>query len=179
MGDVNWDGTNDAAIGTLYVNNQTYFLDGPTGEILQTTISNTPIDALHFIPDIVGDNTRELVAGGRNGLLVCLSGGYDTTTTSVPGNRDPLSSGTVVYPNPCDDVLHVSVNLKSSAVVTVSVTDITGRSISSVDKIIRGSGIQTFTLNRDLLTGNKKLTGVYLISVKSGDDIARFKVVFR
>ena len=37
----------------------------------------TPVDAITAIPDVVGDGSWELIAGGRNGQLTCFSGGLD------------------------------------------------------------------------------------------------------
>ena len=179
MGDITWDGSNDAAIGTLYQDNRTYFMDGSTGETLESAISTTPIDALHAIPDIAGDNTRELLVGGRNGGVVCLSGGYDTTLISVPGNENLLLNAVSVYPNPCNDRLHVVVNLKKSSHVTITVTDVTGRAIYSVEKNLTGSGAHTINLNRDQLNWKDQLNGVAIISVKTDEGIRHFKVVFR
>ena len=57
VGDITWDGTSDAVIGTLYQNNNAYFLDGSDGTILDSYPALTAVDALNAIPDITGDNS--------------------------------------------------------------------------------------------------------------------------
>ena len=61
----------------MFSDNYTYFLDGTSGEVLHIANFGTPIDSITAIPDIVGDGSWELVAGGRDGTIACLSGGVD------------------------------------------------------------------------------------------------------
>jgi len=77
LNDINGDGINDLVVGTLFSDNYTYFLDGTSGEVLHIANFGTPIDSITAIPDIVGDGSWELVAGGRDGTIACLSGGVD------------------------------------------------------------------------------------------------------
>ncbi len=179
MGDITWDGINDAAIGTLYQDNRTYFLDGSNGSNLQTIIANTPIDALDAIPDIVGDNSMELVVGGRNGGVVCLSGGYDSTLISVQEGA-LLSAGFVqVYPNPCDEKLYMAVNLIKNSNVSVEVADFHGRIVCAIKLPNLSFGRHLVELNRNQFTGNSAQTGIFILTVSDGNRAQHCKVVFR
>jgi hypothetical protein len=75
IADVSGDGINDVVLGTLFSNNHTYFLDGTDGSVMHSANYGSPVDAITAIPDIVGDGSWEMVAGGRNGLVTCFSGG--------------------------------------------------------------------------------------------------------
>jgi hypothetical protein len=75
--DVSGDGINDVVVGTLFSSNYTYFLDGVDGDVLHAANFGTPLDAITVIPDVVGDGSWELVAGGRDGTVACLSGGVN------------------------------------------------------------------------------------------------------
>ena len=75
--DVSGDGINDVVVGTLFSSNFTYFLNGVDGAVLDSANYSTPVDAITAIPDVVGDGSWELVAGGRNGQVTSLSGGTD------------------------------------------------------------------------------------------------------
>ncbi len=178
MGDITWDGYNDAAIGTLYVDNRTYFMNGTNGNILKSLTGSTPVDALDAIPDIVGDNSMELVVGGRNGGLICLSGGYDSTLISVPGQEDPTALLLRAWPNPCDDLLNVAVSLKQPSDVKITVTSLTGTTVfeKSMGKATAGNHIYTF--KSGTFTGETG-KGLYVLEVQSGDRIEHLKVVFR
>jgi hypothetical protein len=75
IADVSGDGINDLVVGTLYGNNYTYFLDGTDGSDLHSADYGEPVDAITAIPDVVGDGSWEMIAGGREGLVTCFSGG--------------------------------------------------------------------------------------------------------
>ncbi len=77
IADISGDGINDVVIGTLFTNSYAYFLDGADGSILESINYGTPVDAIAAIPDIVGDGSWEMVVGGRNGLVTCVSGGIE------------------------------------------------------------------------------------------------------
>ena len=77
IADISGDGINDLVVGTLFSTNYTYFLDGVDGSILHSANFGTPVDAITAMPDVVGDGSWELVAGGRDGTIACLSGGID------------------------------------------------------------------------------------------------------
>jgi hypothetical protein len=178
MGDLTWDDSNDAAIGTLYQDNRTYFMDGSNGETLQSVTGNTPIDALDAIPDIVGDSSMELVVGGRNGGVVCLSGGYDSTLTSVPGKRYLPDAAVYVFPNPCNDRMNVVVNLQQKSEIHIRVTSITGREVYALLREKTDSGTHILEINR---TDFKEQhgSGVYILSVETADGMQHLKVEFR
>ncbi|MCX6304009.1 MAG: choice-of-anchor D domain-containing protein [Bacteroidetes bacterium] len=176
MGDITWDGTSDAAIGTLYQDNRTYFMDGSNGETLKSVIGNTPIDALDAIPDIVGDNSMELVVGGRNGGVACLSGGYDSTLIAVPGRENLHGNLVSVYPNPCGDVLHVAVNLHRRSDVNLAVTGITGRLVYTASFKNVNPGKQVYDLAPGLFKG-EAVSGIYILAVETGEGIQHIKVV--
>lgn len=78
IGDVSGDGINDLIAGTLFSSNYVYFLDGTNGEELFSANFGEPLDGIGAIPDINGDGSWEMVAGGREGTLICYSGGLNS-----------------------------------------------------------------------------------------------------
>jgi len=89
-GDLTGNGINDLMVGTLYQSNAAYFMDSMDGDILNTIWTGTPVDAIGSIPDQTGDNSKEMIVGGRNGSIRCYSGG--PVTLPDPG----FITGTVV-----------------------------------------------------------------------------------
>jgi hypothetical protein len=107
IADVTGDGINDAVVGTLFSSNVTYFLDGVDGTVLHSANYGTPVDAITAIPDVVGDDSWEMVAGGRNGLVSCISGGtavgFDPADVNQDGQVDVQDLVEVIVawgPNP-------------------------------------------------------------------------------
>ncbi|NQV16938.1 MAG: choice-of-anchor D domain-containing protein [Armatimonadetes bacterium] len=73
--DISGDGINDVIVGTLFGSNFGYFLDGVDGTELGSINVGSAVDAIGGIPDIANDNSWEMVVGGRNGTVMCISGG--------------------------------------------------------------------------------------------------------
>lgn len=87
--DISGDATNDLLIGTLFTNNYCYFMSGADGSELISPINfGTAVDAIGGIPDIVGDGSMEMVAGGRNGYVACFSGGTEVAVLCGDCNDD-------------------------------------------------------------------------------------------
>ncbi|MFC1898241.1 choice-of-anchor D domain-containing protein [Candidatus Cloacimonadota bacterium] len=102
IGDITGDGINDIVWGTLFGNNYGYFLNGATGEILSQTPVGSACDAIGGIPDVAGDGSWEMVCGGRNGEVICISGGeaagvgYLEGTISLDGGPGSVN-GMIVH----------------------------------------------------------------------------------
>ncbi len=179
MGDITWDGSNDAASGTLYQNNQTYFFDGASGDILYSAPGNTPVDALDAIPDIVGDNSMELVVGGRNGGVACLSGGYDSTLTSVISRTTISELSVSVYPNPADEWIEAELLLMKPSGVKIQCIDIHGQELFAKEISGFTAGNHHLSFTRNELTGGRSVAGMYLLKITAGTKHASAKVLFR
>jgi hypothetical protein len=74
---------------------------------------------------------------------------------------------TQVYPNPGDGDATVSVGLLRQGGITISVTDLTGKLIGSLNKENLGAGDYTFSLSE--VIGNNLSAGAYLIRIDSGN----------
>ncbi|MGD8453764.1 MAG: PQQ-binding-like beta-propeller repeat protein [Phycisphaerae bacterium] len=75
--DITGDSVNDVYVGTLFSTNRCYFLSGIDGAVLHEIVYSQAVDAIAAIPDVTGDYSMEMVAGGRDGLVRCFSGGLD------------------------------------------------------------------------------------------------------
>jgi len=75
IADITGDGINDVVWGTLFQSNFGYFIDGATGAELGSISVGTAVDAIAGIPDIANDGSWEMIIGGRDGTVLCVSGG--------------------------------------------------------------------------------------------------------
>ena len=82
--DISGDGINDILVGTLYVNNYCYFLNGTNGDEIEVIAYGEAVDSISAIPDVTGDGSMEMVAGGRDGLVTCFSGGLNASLNNPP-----------------------------------------------------------------------------------------------
>jgi len=80
--DVSGDAIDDVFVGTLYQSNYCYYLSGVDGSEITSPIPyGEAVDAIAAIPDVVDDGSMEMVVGGRNGKVVCYSGGPNATSS--------------------------------------------------------------------------------------------------
>lgn len=172
IGDITWDGTSDAIIGTLYQNNQAYFLDGSDGTTLSSYPSNAAVDALNAIPDITGDNSMEMLFGDRNGLLTCLSGGYDSTTIAV--SYFPTEAfNFLIYPNPNEGLFGVRMISREKMDAGFRVMDLQGRVVQEFPSIRFDAGISTVEFN--LMNG--LVPGIYFLEANAQNGHHREKLI--
>ena len=82
--DISGDGINDILVGTLFTNNYCYFLNGTNGDELEVIYYGEAVDAISAIPDVTNDGSMEMVAGGRDGLVTCFSGGLNASLNTPP-----------------------------------------------------------------------------------------------
>lgn len=163
MADISGDGINDVAVGTLYQNNFVYFLDGVTGDELKSVAMGEPVDALSTIPDINGDASWEIVAGGREGKVICLSGGLDAYT-SLPENKTPaqkiMISGS---PNPFIDNLVISIQSEMAIEGNISITTAGGRLIKNFGQHTVNSKMIELSWDGKTESGNVVTPGLYFV----------------
>jgi outer membrane protein assembly factor BamB len=173
--DITWDGTNDAIIGTLFQNNRAYFMDGTDGTIIKSLPVPAAVDALNAIPDIVGDSTMEMVLGDRDGLVRCLSGGYDTTsTTGIPPVYLPDERISVkIFPNPSDGIFKVQVICRDKENLSFRLTDLQGRSTEELLTKQFSSGIHEITFDVTTI----RSAGVYILEVIHDKGSIRKKII--
>ncbi len=174
IGDITWDGTSDVIIGTLFQNNNAYFLDGKNGTILESYPADIAIDALNAIPDIVGDSTMELLFGDRNGLLTCLSGGYDTTSIPVGIHRIETFSLSL-FPNPSNGTFQAQVTSYDGTKADIRIIDSQGRVVDEMlnGELYRGINLLNFNLQ------GKAVPGIYILEVSVNNSNKRVKLVIR
>jgi hypothetical protein len=180
MDDISGDGMSDVIIGTLYSNNNCYFMNGLNGDELATIPFSTPVDAISAIPDITGDFSMEMVAGGRNGKLNCYSGGLNAATgisePAVGGKRLQASC----HPNPfmpaTGQHLSIQYSLPESAAVSLEIFDVRGKMVYAEEVGNKQNGLHVAGWNG---CGDKRQplsAGLYFCRITAGNYTASLKI---
>ena len=175
--DITDDQINDVIIGTLYSSNRCYFLNGVDGAELDSRNYPSPVDAINGIPDIVGDGSIEMVAGGRNGEVNCYSGGIGLLVgTEEPGEIEK-SSPVTNYPNPFSDQTTIAFGLDQDSFVTLRVYDINGKVVTTLLNRHLSSGQHAVVWNGEDNTGKELPTSIYFYEIRTDQNKIRNKVV--
>ncbi len=180
ISDVNGDAINDVLVGTLYSNNYAYFLDGLNGNILKAISFGEPVDAIAAIPtiNIDDDLSMEMVAGGRNGKLVCYSGGPDAAWVSVTDHETATNAIEVdCSPNPFVDQTSITVSSVVERNLDVSIFSAGGRLVYDFGKIPVSSEATSMTWNGTDSDGNLSPRGLYFIILKEGTHSKTVKLI--
>ncbi len=162
--DISGDGVNDFVAGTLYSSNYAYMMDGTDGTELFSANFFETIDGINTIKDINGDGSMEMVVGGRDGKLVCYSGGLDAQVGIDEWNESHADFSHHVYPNPFSDNTVISFKLEQKAQVDITLFDLTGRKVADIASKRFDKGIYEVVWSfPDKILG--AMTFYYIISV--------------
>lgn len=175
--DISGDAINDVVVGTLYQDNYVYFLDGVNGDILKSIGYGEPIDALSAIPDINGDVSWEVVAGGREGKVTCFSGGINAYTALPENSTQNQKINISASPNPITDFCRISIKSDLEFTGNLSVMSAGGRMIKNFGRIKTGAGEREFLWNGKNESGNISSQGLYFVVFATGEYSKVLKVI--
>jgi len=177
IGDVSGDGINDLVVGTLFNDNYAYFLNGVDGSELHSTNFGTPVDAIASIPDIVGDNSMEMVAGGRNGAVYCYSGGLNTIVSvdNEPNITNSILTQNIPNPFSQNTTIRFSRPAGCTAHTTIKVYNVIGQLVNETELDPMQN---SYTWDGADLQGKTASSGVYLYKIVSGSYSATSKMIY-
>jgi hypothetical protein len=167
--DVNGDSINDAIIGTLSSDNYCYFMDGISGDELHAQNYGTPLDAIRSIPDIVGDFSMEMVAGGRDGKVVCYSGGINAATDISEPGTDPESLLADCWPNPVAPgrETRISYSLEYQSYVEIQIYNMEGTMVNMLSSGKQQEGLHEVSWDGTSSAGSRLPAGLYFCRISS------------
>jgi hypothetical protein len=175
--DITGNGIKDIAVGTLYQNNYVYFLNGQDGTDLWATPFGEAVDALAVIPDINGDHSWEMVAGGREGKVMCYSGGLDAPVGLPEAWPKPEAFYSSAYPNPFTDRTFIRFNLPESGIVSVRIYNINGSVVWQNAPQRLGEGEHTIEWAGTDAKGHPLKQGIYIYELIYQSKTTRGRII--
>ncbi|GBD86439.1 FG-GAP repeat protein [bacterium BMS3Abin03] len=182
--DLNFDGVEDVVTGDQ---SGTYFCISGKGDSLlfSHTFAGDRINTVNVMPSIDGNYSFELLAGTKEGKVVCFSGGVDTISTNVTSNKIIPGEFRLYqnYPNPFNPSTKIKFKIplnyllkkgenEAGGFVTLKVYDVLGNEVATL-------------VNRELPAGNYEVTfdasslasGVYLYRLQAGNYAGSKKMI--
>lgn len=176
IGDVSGDNVNDVIAGTLYTNNNTYFIDSYTGEVMFDDNYSEPLDAIRAINDINGDWSMEMIAGGRSGKITCYSGGLNSAVGFPENNTgDKANISFTSYPNPFSDKTAIQLDLKNPGWVQVRIMDQNGKMLEEL--VNRELSAGQHEINWNVSKNTKLPNGIYFCNILTSTTVVTSKLV--
>ena len=176
ISDVSGDGKNDILVGTGPEGNSVYFINASHSHILYQSGFNEPVTAIQAIPDINGDGSMEMVAGGQDGKLLCLSGGTDAQVglpEIFPSTKKQISYGS--YPNPFSSKSIIYFDLEKAGQISIDIFSQEGRKVVNLRNQYFEKGINKVEWN--VLQGQNLENGIYFYNIIGPEFVVTGKMV--
>lgn len=175
IADISGDGINDIALGTLYQNNYAMFIDGVSGQQLFSSHFGEAIDAIGVLPDVTGDESWEMIAGGRNGKLVCFAGGPDGITTTDFNIHE--KQHIQALPNPFSEYCKITVNWPEKTLLRLKIYNLSGNTVFATILDVQKHIPHFWIWNGQTSKGEQVPQGIYLIEVNDGKHKELIKIL--
>ncbi|MBW6513522.1 MAG: T9SS type A sorting domain-containing protein, partial [Candidatus Syntrophosphaera sp.] len=139
---------------------------------------NASTQLSYFLGDVNGDGHGEILLSNRTSSPLV----FKVFTTEYNGNStdDNVITCPVqlfTYPNPFNQSLSLTYELKEPGMIGISVFNIKGQLVAKLDDGQRGAGQYSVNWNGKDNRGNKLPSGVYLIKLRLGERIITCKKV--
>ncbi|MBS4061048.1 MAG: T9SS type A sorting domain-containing protein, partial [Bacteroidetes bacterium] len=174
--DISGDSINDIALGTLYQSNYAMFLDGVSGETIFSEAYGEAIDALGILPDMNGDGSWEMVAGGREGKIVCYAGGPNAIT-SIQNYQLTQKDFVSAVPNPFTERVNLDISIEDAGLAEVKIYNLSGTLVWEKTIVRNDEKMLNVEWNGQNFSGQSLPQGIYFYEVKAGKRNSKGKLI--
>lgn len=176
MNDVDDDNIKDIAVGTLYQNNYVYILSGADGSEVMKKAFSEPVDGLGVVPDVTGDLSYEIIAGGREGTIRCFSGGT-LLVTQAPAIVQASRMKHQAAPNPFYNSLEISFELPNPQEAVIQVQSVKGEVLKILQNRSFEAGSHKVRWNGKDASGREVPAGVYIYTIRTASKSVSGKLI--
>jgi outer membrane protein assembly factor BamB len=174
--DINFDGIDEVIAGAGDQQNGTFYCISGRGDslIFSHTYAGDKINTVNVMPSVDGNYSFELLAGTKEGKVVCFSGGVDTVTTNATLSEITPDEFQLFqnYPNPFNPTTRIQYAVNSRQKVTLKVYDILGTEISTLVNEEKPAGNYEIEFDASRLA-----SGVYIYKLQAGNFISVKKMM--
>lgn len=110
----------------------------------------------------------ELVAGTFSTIGVCVEGGVPRLVRTV--NQTSIRA----YPNPAVNTTQVLVRLQQASRARISIHDLTGEALKTIDDAVLTKGPHTYNVDLDALP-----SGVYMVRLETPTEVLSYQLIIR
>jgi outer membrane protein assembly factor BamB len=167
IGDVNGDTLHDIAVMTQQPG-KLVVLNGENGSVFFEYLFGTSIaqrgDRVAAINSIDSNSTKEMVAGCRDGRIICFSGGNNIIVGTSTNNRNIPHTYKLYqnYPNPFNPATTIKFAVPQESVVRIVIFDLLGKEVETLVDGKFKSGMYEFRWN-----ALKYASGIYFYKIIS------------
>jgi hypothetical protein len=174
----------DSAMGATNLAVHLVFNSGPAPNYQQTSDWFANPITQETLPsfDTTGQDTWDFgyantaaATGGTEGQAI-----GDPRWTAITGIRDFKVTATEnlkVFPVPVDDYANISFTLKTASEVEMSIFNIVGAKVATVEYSRYPAGDHTITWNGASDSGKVLETGMYILRMRAGNDVSSLKIL--
>lgn len=118
----------------------------------------------------IGSNFARLAADGNSVIAPVVRLNFDPTLSA--GKIEEANYSLNVYPNPFNTATEVAFELKNETAVSISVSDVAGRIVKTIDAKNYAAGA-----NKVSIDGSNLNAGVYNVTIKFGNNVITKRIV--
>jgi hypothetical protein len=173
--DIDFDGGEDVITGDQ--NGTFYCVSGKDGSLIfNNNLPGDRINSVNVMPSVDGNYSFELLAGSKEGKVVCFSGGVDTVSTGIV-NEELIPDNFVLfqnYPNPFNPSTKIKFSIPAGLkhIVSLRVYDILGNEVATLVNEEKPAGVYEVEFDASMYS-----SGVYFYKLQTGSFIDVKKMI--